>query len=154
MFITIIFAPNVLLGFLHDSMLSFSQLLAKASYSAQKTRTLGRTPQLHNAIRITLVAYVLTQAPQCMLFPVDQTFLKQLDVLARPYHPLTPWRAVSESEHTDIEGMNELEASSHQYCRVLHHLLRLAPFMECLNGYKLRRDGGLKEQSSLKQPAE
>jgi hypothetical protein len=70
-------------------------------------------------------------------------------VLVRPYHSLPQRSAVSECEYADIEGVNELQASSCQSRAVLHHILHLAPFLEPLDGYKLGRDDGFKEQGDL-----
>ena len=116
---------------------------------------LAERHKLHGIVCITLVANVLlSKAPEWVILSVNQTLLKQPGVLVRPYYPPTPRSAVSESKHTDIEGMDELEVSSSRFRAIFNHPLRLSPFLKSLDGYKLGRDNGLKEQNSLMQPAE
>jgi hypothetical protein len=80
-----------------------------------------------------------------VILPVNETLLWQIGVLVWPYHSFVQRSATSKGKHTDIEGMTELETSCCQSCAVLHHILRLAPFLEAPNGYELGRDDNLQE---------
>jgi hypothetical protein len=91
---------------------------------------LDETDKLCNAICFVLVTYSLhRKTPARSAFPFNKILLEQPGVLVRPNHPVALGRAVSESEHADIEGVDELELTACECRAVFYHSLALRPFL-------------------------
>ena len=107
---------------------------------------LDQSYKLRSTICFAHVAYFLhRETPARLAFPFNKLLLEQPGVLVRPNHPIAQGRAVSESEHADIEGVDELELSSRECRALFYHSSALRPFLESFHCYKLRREYGFEE---------
>lgn len=83
-----------------------------------------------SVICFALVAYFLhRETPAGLTFPFNKTLLEQPGVLVRPNHSITLGRAISESEHANIEGVDEFELTSRECRAVFYHSSALRPFL-------------------------
>ena len=109
-------------------------------------RYLDERQQLHRAVSITFIAYALLRETQeSVIIPVNESLLQQPGEWIRPYDSLAPRSAVSQSQHTDVEGVKGLQPSSCGVRTILHHPSRLSPFLESLDDYKFGSDDGFQE---------
>ena len=107
---------------------------------------LDESYKLRSTICFALVAYFLyRETPAFLAFPSDKFLLEEPGVLVRPNHPIALRCMVSESEHANIEGVDELELSPREWRTVLYHSLALGPFLESLHCDEFGGKKGLKE---------
>lgn len=110
--------------------------------------------QFHGAVCIALVPdYSFVEAPTCVVSPINKTLLEQPGVLVRPDHPIATLSSIPESEHADIESMDELKIISCDFHAVSPHPPALSPFLQPFNSYELGREDGLDEERNLVQCA-
>ena len=121
--------------------------MSSAHYTLRnKPGHLDQSYKLCRTISLTYVANLpFREAPTRLVCPTNMALLEQPDILVRPNNSISSGRAISESEHADIEGVNELELSYRDRRAVSNHSSALSPFLESFHRYKFRRWYGLEE---------
>jgi hypothetical protein len=84
--------------------------------------------QFHGAVCIALAPdHPFAETPNCVVPPINETLLQQLGVLIQPNYFIPTICSIPESEHANVESMDEIESVSRDFHALFLHLPALSP---------------------------